>query len=67
LQLFPAASVRPYPKENLTRRWLLDALFYLSLIAAAVWVYRMKGLRWLSASLLVLQQALLLGADSSRA
>jgi hypothetical protein len=60
--LFPAASGRPYPKENLTGKWLLDALFYLSLITAAIWLYRMKGLRWLTASLLMLQQAFLIGA-----
>jgi hypothetical protein len=60
--LFPAISVRPYPKENPTGKRLLDALFYFSLVTAAIWLYRMKGLRWLSASVLAVQHVLLIGA-----
>jgi hypothetical protein len=60
--LFPAVSLRPYPKENPTGHWLLDGLFYLSLATSAFWLYRMKGLRWLSLSLLALQQVILFGA-----
>jgi hypothetical protein len=60
--LFPAVSGRPYPKENPTGHWLLNGLFYLSLMTSALWVYRMRGLRWLSVSLLVLQQVILVGS-----
>jgi len=60
--LFPAVGVRPYAQENLMGKRLLDVLFYLSLVTAAIWLYRMKGLRWLSASLLALQEVLLIGA-----
>jgi hypothetical protein len=41
---------------------LLDGLFYISLVTSGLWLWRMKGLRWLSASLLVLQQVMLIGA-----
>jgi len=61
--LFPAVStVRPHPKENVLGHRLLDALFYLSLAMSAFWVWRMRGLRWFAASLLLLQQVLLIGA-----
>jgi hypothetical protein len=60
--LFPAVSGWPSPKENVMGRRLLDGLFYLSLATSAFWLWRMKGLRWLSASLLVLQQIILVGA-----
>jgi hypothetical protein len=50
--LFPAVSGWPYPKENPMGKRLLDALFYLSLATSALWLYRMKRLRRLSASLL---------------
>ena len=39
-----------------------DGLFYLSLVTSAFWLWRMKGLRWRSASLLVLQQVVLVAA-----
>jgi hypothetical protein len=60
--LFPAVSGPPYAKQNLMGNRLLDALFYLSLATSAFWLWRMKGLRWLSASLLLLQQLVLVGA-----
>jgi hypothetical protein len=60
--LFPGVSGWPYPKENPMGKRLLDALFYLSLATSALWLYRMKGLRWLSVSLLALQQVILVGA-----
>jgi hypothetical protein len=60
--LFPAVSGPPYPKENVMGKRLLDGVFYLSLATSAFWLWRMKGLRWLSASLLVLQQVILFGA-----
>jgi len=61
--LFPAVSaVRPHLKENVFGHRLLDALFYLSLAMSAFWVWRMRGLRWFAASLLLLQQVVLIGA-----
>jgi hypothetical protein len=60
--LFPAVSGWPHPQGNVTGERLLDGLFYFSLATSAFWLWRMKGLRWLSASLLVLQQVLLVGA-----
>lgn len=60
--LFPAASSWPHPQENVAGERLLDSLFYVSLATSAFWLWRMKGLRWLSGSLLVLQQVILIGA-----
>lgn len=60
--LFPAMSVRPDLKENVIGHRLLDGLFYLSLATSAFWVWRMRGLRWVAASLLLLQQVLLIAA-----
>jgi hypothetical protein len=61
--LFPAASsVRPDLKQNVMGHRLLDGLFYLSVATSAFWVWRMRGLRWLAVSLLVLQQVILIGA-----
>jgi VanZ family protein len=60
--LFPAVTSWPNPKANVVGHRLLDALFYLSLGTSVFWLWRMKGLRWLSASLLVLQQIVLIGA-----
>jgi hypothetical protein len=60
--LFPAVGVRPDLKENVMGHRLLDGLFYLSLATSAFWVWRMRGLRWVAASLLLLQQVMLIGA-----
>lgn len=60
--LFPVAGSWPHSQENATGKRLLDSLFYLSLATGAFWFWRMKGLRWLSASLLLLQQVILVGA-----
>lgn len=60
--LLPAVSSWPHPKENAIGNRVLDALFYLSIVTGALWIYRMKGLRWLSASLVALQQVILVGA-----
>jgi hypothetical protein len=59
---FPAVTGSARLQENQLGRYLLDALFLLSLLTGALWLYRMKGLRWLSASLLVLQQVFVIGA-----
>ena len=59
--LFPAAT-GPHHTENVMGGRLLDGLFYFSLAMSAFWLWRMKGLRWFSASLLFLQQVILLGA-----
>jgi hypothetical protein len=60
--LFQAVSGPPYPKQNLMGERLLDGLFYVSFATSAFWLWRMKGLRWLSASLLALQQIVLVAA-----
>ena len=60
--LFPAVSGWPQPKGNQTGNRLLDALFLLSLATGGLWLYRMKRLRWLAASLLALQEVVLFGA-----
>jgi hypothetical protein len=60
--LFPAVSGRPHPQGNVIGERLLDGLFYSSLATSGLWLWRMKGLRWLPASLLVLQQVMLIGA-----
>lgn len=60
--LFPAMSVRPDLRENILGHRILDGLFYLSLVTSAFWIWRMRGLRWLAASLLLLQQVMLIGA-----
>jgi hypothetical protein len=60
--LFPSAPGWPFPIENVTGKWLLKGFVYLSVATSAFWFYRMKGLRWLSASLLVLQELVLVGA-----
>ena len=59
---FPAVSGWPHPRDNVVGERLLDGLFYLSVATSGLWLWRMKGLRWLSASLLVLQQVILVGA-----
>jgi hypothetical protein len=60
--LFPAPNGPPHSQGNTIGEWSLDGLFYLSLATSALWWWRMKGLRWVAASLLVLQQVLLAGA-----
>ena len=60
--LFPALSSWPHPKENVMGHRLLDGLFYFSLVTSTFWLWRMRGLRWVSTSLLVLQQLILIGA-----
>jgi hypothetical protein len=54
--VFPAFGTWPQPKPNVVGRILLDGLFDLSLAFAVFWVYRMKRLRWLAASLIAVQQ-----------
>jgi hypothetical protein len=41
---------------------LLSAIVVASLVTAALWVYRMKGIRWLAGSLVLLQEIVLFGA-----
>ena len=60
--LFPAVNSWHNPKENAMGRRLLDGLLYLSLATGGFWLWRMRGLRWLSASLLLLQEVVLLTA-----
>ena len=61
--LFPAGGVMPKPVPNETGRWCLQALWYLSLGMGCFWVYRMKGVRWVAASLVGLQEILVLCAS----
>jgi hypothetical protein len=60
--LFPAAGTGPNSQANATGNVLLDVLLYGSLLTGAFWVYRMKELRWLAASIVVLQQIVLVCA-----
>ena len=41
---------------------LLNTLILLSCLLGCFWIYRSKGIRWLVASLVLLQEILLLGA-----
>jgi hypothetical protein len=41
---------------------LLSAMVVASLVTAALWIYRMKGIRWLAGSLVLLQEIVLFGA-----
>jgi hypothetical protein len=59
---FPAPSGPYHSPGNATGERLLDALFYLSLATSALWCWRLKGMRWLATSLLVLQQIILSAA-----
>jgi hypothetical protein len=49
------------PGSNKFGEHLLDLLTVLSLVMGCFWIYCMKGLRWLSASLVILQETLLVG------
>jgi len=40
----------------------LDVLFYGSLASCAFWIWRMKGFRWLSASLMTIVECPIIGA-----
>jgi len=54
--LFPASGPGPYVKPNSVGSLLLDILFYSSLAVGAFWIWRMKNLRWLAASIVLLQE-----------
>jgi VanZ family protein len=60
--LFPAGGAMPNPVPNVTGRWCLRALSYLSLGMACFWVYQMMRVRWVAASLVALQEILILCA-----
>ena len=60
--LFHAGGAMPKPVPNVTGRWFLQALWYLSLGMACFWVYQMKRVRWVAASLVALQEILILCA-----
>jgi len=62
--LFQAASTPPFDqsRSNSLGEHILDAITLLSLGMASFWVYRMKGLRWLAGSLVVLEEVIVLGA-----
>jgi hypothetical protein len=61
---FPASSTSPLEprRPNLLGEHILDALTLLSLGMALFWIYRMKGLRWLATSLVILEEVLVWGA-----
>ena len=59
---FPASGAGPHRELNVVGQRALDATFYLSLMTACFWVYRLKGLRWFAASAIACQQLLILGA-----
>ena len=52
----------PPPKVNPFGDLTMDALFGLSLVSGVFWICRMKGLRWFTLCLVLLQQILLFGA-----
>jgi len=60
--IFPASGVMPNPVPNVAGQWFLWSLWYLSLATGCLWVYRMKKLCWFAASLVVLQEILVLSA-----
>lgn len=61
--LFPAGGLMPKPIPNAVGRWWLDALWCLSLAVGCFWVYRMKRVRWFAASLVALQELLVVCAS----
>jgi hypothetical protein len=59
------ASIHPRTEPlqpNRLGEHLLDALTIASLVPAALWVYSMKGLRWLAVRLVILQETVIWGA-----
>jgi len=54
-------AARPF-RPNPLGEYLLDALTVTSVLTACFWVWRMRELRWLAGSLVVLQEAILFGA-----
>ena len=60
--LYGSATTWPNPQPNAIGNLWLNVLFCGSLGLGAFWVYKMKGLRWFAASLVVLQQVILIGA-----
>jgi hypothetical protein len=59
--LYPAASVNRGAAVS-TANKVSQVLGWLSLVLAVYWIYRMKGLRWFAASLVLLIQVILMGA-----
>jgi hypothetical protein len=51
-----------YAQGNKMGEWLIGRRLLFSLATSIFWWWRMKGLRWLAASLLVFQQVILVGA-----
>jgi hypothetical protein len=60
--LLPAGGVMPRPIPNIAGHRWLEVLWYLSLGMSCFWVCWMKGVRWIGASLVALQQILILAA-----
>jgi hypothetical protein len=50
------------PKENAVADWSINILILLSLLSILLWVYRMKGVRWLGFCVLAIQEIFVFGA-----
>jgi hypothetical protein len=50
------------PRTNSLGDHLLQTLLYASLVTGSLWIYRMKGVRWLALGLVVFQETILYGA-----
>jgi hypothetical protein len=59
---YPSATSWPNPQPNRIGDLWLNVLFCGSVGMGAFWIYKMKGLRWFAASLVVLLQVILTGA-----
>jgi hypothetical protein len=53
---------KPLPKENAVADWSINILVLLSLLSIFLWVYRMKGIRWLAFCVLAIQEVFVFGA-----
>jgi len=53
---------KPLPKESAVANWSINILVLLSLASIFLWVYRMKGVRWLAFCVLAIQEVFVFGA-----
>ena len=53
---------KPLTKENPVADWSINVLGLLSLLSIFLWVYRMKGIRWVALCVLAIQQVFVFGA-----
>jgi hypothetical protein len=53
---------KPLLKENAVADWSINVLALLSALSIFLWVYRMKGIRWVVFCILAIQEVFVLGA-----